>query len=122
VETDWRLLTTTVLAHARRRCLVVALTDLNFAVDLLPELRALTARHELLVGSVADPRLAELAERRGDAASVYAAAAATRAMSQRAELAAQLAQLGATVVDAPPERLPAALADAYLTLKSSGRL
>ena len=122
VETDWRLMTTTVLSQARRRCLVIALTDLNFAVDLLPELRALTARHELLVGSVADPRLAELAAGRGDAGGVYAAAAATRAMSQRAELAAQLARLGATVVDAPPERLPAALADAYLTLKGSGRL
>lgn len=121
-ETDWRLVTATVLAHARRRCLVVALTDLNFAVDLLPELRALTARHELLVGSVADPRLAELAGGRGDAASVYAAAAATRAMAQRSELAARLGRLGATVVDAPPERLPAALTDAYLALKGSGRL
>ena len=121
-ETDWRLVTTTVLAHARRRCLVVALTDLNFSVDLLPELRALTARHELLVGSVADPRLAELADGRGDAASVYAAAAATRAVAQRSELAARLARLGATVVDAPPERLPSALADAYLALKGRGRL
>jgi uncharacterized protein (DUF58 family) len=121
-ETDWRLVTATVLAHARRRCLVVALTDLNFAVDLLPELRLLTARHELLVGSVADPRLAELAGGRGDAASVYAAAAATRAMAQRSELAARLARLGATVVDAPPGRLPAALTDAYLALKGSGRL
>ena len=121
-ETDWRLVTATVLAHARRRCLVVALTDLNFSVDLLPELRALTARHELLVGSVADPRLAELADGRGDAASVYAAAAATRAVAQRSELAARLARLGTTVVDAPPERLPSALADAYLALKGSGRL
>jgi uncharacterized protein (DUF58 family) len=121
-ETDWRLVTATVLAHARRRCLVVALTDLNFSVDLLPELRALTARHELLVGSVADPRLAELADGRWDAASVYAAAAATRAVAQRSELAARLARLGATVVDAPPERLPSALADAYLALKGSGRL
>ena len=121
-ETDWRLVTATVLTHVRRRCLVVALTDLNFAVDLLPELRALTARHELLVGSVADPRLAELADGRGDAASVYAAAAATRAMAQRSELAARLARLGATVVDAPPGRLSSALADAYLALKDRGRL
>jgi uncharacterized protein (DUF58 family) len=43
-------------------------------------------------------------------------------MAQRAELAGRLARLGATVVDAPPERLPAALADAYLALKGSGRL
>jgi uncharacterized protein (DUF58 family) len=121
-ETNWRLVVQTVLTHARRRCLVVALTDLNFAVDLLPELKALTARHELLVGSVADPRLAELAAGRDDAASVYTAAAATRAAGQRAGVAAQLTRLGATVVDAPPDRLPAALADAYLSLKAVGRL
>ena len=59
-ETDWRRAVAAVLAQARRRCLVVLLTDLNFSVDLLPALRALTARHELLVGAVADPRLDEL--------------------------------------------------------------
>jgi uncharacterized protein (DUF58 family) len=121
-ETDWRLVAATVLGHARRRCLVVLLTDLNFSVDRLPELRALTARHELLAGAVADPRLAELAAGRGDAPSVYAAAAAARALSQRATVAAQLTRLGATIVDVPPDRFPAALADAYITLKGSGRL
>jgi len=121
-ETDWRLVVAAVIAHARRRCLVVLLTDLNFSVDLLPALRALTARHELLVGAVADPRLDELAAGRGDAASVYAAAAAARATGQRSSVSARLTRLGATVVDAPPGRLPAALADAYLTLKARGRL
>ncbi len=121
-ETDWRLAVAAVLTHARRRCLVVLLTDLNFSVDLLPALRALTARHELLVGAVADPRLEDLAAGRGDAASVYAAASAARAIGQRSSVSAQLARLGATVVDAPPGRLPAALADAYLTLKARGRL
>ena len=121
-ETDWRLAVAAVLTHAHRRCLVVLLTDLNFSVDLLPALRALTARHELLVGAVADPRLEELAAGRGDAASVYAAAAAARAIGQRSSVSAQLTRLGATVVDAPPDRLPAALADAYLTLKARGRL
>ena len=121
-ETDWRLAVAAVLTHARRRCLVVLLTDLNFSVDLLPALGALTARHELLVGAVADPRLDELAAGRGDAASVYAAAAAARAIGQRSSVSARLARLGATVVDAPPDRLPATLADAYLTLKARGRL
>ena len=121
-ETDWRVAVAAVLAHARRRCLVVLLTDLNFSVDLLPALRALAARHELLVGAVADPRLDELATGRGDAASVYAAAAAARAQGQRSTVSAQLARLGATVVDAPPGRLPATLADAYLALKARGRL
>ena len=39
-ETDWRLVVATVLAHARRRSLVVLLTDLNPSVaELVPELR-----------------------------------------------------------------------------------
>lgn len=121
-ETDWRLVVATVLAHARRRCLVVLLTDLNPSVALMPELRALAARHEVLIGAVADPRLSELADGRGDAASVYAAAAASKALSERTFLTAQLTRLGATVVDAPPERIPPALADAYLSLKARGRL
>ena len=41
---------------------------------------------------------------------------------QRSSVSARLARLGATVVDAAPDRLPAALADAYLTLKARGRL
>ena len=121
-DTDWRLVVATVLAHARRRCLVVLLTDLNPSVALVPELRALSARHELLIGAVADPRLAELAAGRGDAASVYAAAAAEKALSERSSLTAQLTRLGATVADAPPGRIAPALADAYLSLKARGRL
>jgi uncharacterized protein (DUF58 family) len=111
-----------VLAHARRRCLVVLLTDLNSSVALVPELRALVARHELLIGAVSDPRVAELASGRGDAASVYAAAAASSFGAERTALATRLTRLGATVVDAPPDRLPPALADAYLSLKGKGRL
>jgi uncharacterized protein (DUF58 family) len=121
-ETDWRQAVATVLAHARRRCLVVLLTDLNSSVALVPELRALIARHELLIGAVSDPRVAELASGRADAASVYAAAAAATVDADRTALAAQLTRLGATVVDATPDRLPPALADAYLSLKSRGRL
>jgi uncharacterized protein (DUF58 family) len=53
---------------------------------------------------------------------VYAAAAASRAQTERAAVVTRLTRLGATVVDAPPDRLPPALADAYLSLKSRGRL
>lgn len=121
-EPDGHLLATSVLAHARRRCLVVLLTDLNPSVTLLPEFRAVATRHQLLVGAVADPRTEELAAGRADAARVYAAAAASRSLSERIAASAALSRLGASVVDAPPERLPSALADAYLSLKSAGRL
>jgi uncharacterized protein (DUF58 family) len=121
-EPDGRLLATTVLAHARRRCLVVLLTDLNPSVTALPELRAVAARHELLVGAVTDPRAAELAAGRGDAQRVYSAAAAEKSLAERRSLSSALTRFGATVVDEVPGKLPPALADAYLSLKAAGKL
>ena len=114
-----------VLAIARQRCLVVLLTDLNPAAieeGLLPHVQVLASRHRLLVAAVADPRLEEMAAARGDAAAVYDAAAAERARSERARVSALLRRHGVEVVDAPPDRLPPALADAYLSLKAAGRL
>lgn len=124
-ESDGGLIASTVLATARQRCLVVLMTDLNSAaleLGLLPKIPLLAARHRLLIAAVADPRLAEMAEARGDAASVYQAAAAERALADRTRLAARLGRAGAGVVDARPDRLPAALADAYLGLKGTGQL
>ncbi len=125
IESDSAAMTSAILAHTRQRCLVVLLTDLNpaaLAEGLLRHLPLLASRHVLLLGAVADPRLDELAAGRGDAAAVYAAAAAERARAERAAMAARLRQRGVTVVDAPPARLPSALADAYLDLKAAGRL
>ncbi|HTZ94210.1 MAG TPA: DUF58 domain-containing protein [Streptosporangiaceae bacterium] len=124
-ESDGGLIASTLLATARQRCLVVLLTDLNSAaleLGLLPKIGLLAARHRLLVAAVADPRMAEMAAGRGDAASVYQAAAAERALADRARMAARLSRAGVGVVDAPPDRLPAALADAYLSLKGAGQL
>jgi len=125
IESDAGLMAATVLGIARQRCLVVLLTDLNAAAieeGLLPRVPALTVRHRLLVAAVADPRLDEMAAARGDAAAVYGAAAGERARAERARISARLRRRGVEVVDAPPDRLPAALADAYLNLKAAGRL
>ncbi len=124
-ESNPDLVASTILAIARQRCLVVLLTDLSPAAieeGLLPRLRLLAARYQLLVAAVSDPRLAEMAADRGDAAAVYDAAAAEYAMAGRARVAAELTRRGVVVVDAPPDRLPSALADAYLDLKGAGRL
>ncbi len=124
-ETDTAALASAVLTVARRRCLVVLLTDLNPVVieeGLLPRLGTLVARNLIMIAAVADPRLAELAAARGDADRVYGAAAAESALAQRERITALLQRQGVQVVDAPPDRLPAALADAYLELKASGRL
>jgi uncharacterized protein (DUF58 family) len=124
-ETDTAALASAVLTVARRRCLVVLLTDLNPVVieeGLLPRLGTLVARNLIMIAAVADPRLAELAAARGDAERVYGAAAAETALAQRERITALLRRQGVQVVDAPPDRLPAALADAYLELKAAGRL
>jgi uncharacterized protein (DUF58 family) len=125
IESDSGAMASAILAHARQRCLVVLLTDLNPAAlreGLLPQIPLLASRHVLVLGSVADPRLAELAAGRGKASAVYLAAAAERARTERAAMAATLRRQAVTVIDAPPATLPPALADAYLSLKSAGRL
>ncbi len=109
-ESDGGLIASTLLATARQRSLVVLLTDLNSSaleLGLLPHLPLLASRHQLLVGAVADPRIAELTAARDDAGAVYLAAAAERAQAERGRMAALLSRQGATVVDAPPARLPA---------------
>jgi uncharacterized protein (DUF58 family) len=125
IEPDIGLMISTVLSVARQRCLVVLLTDLNPAaieLGLLPHVRLLSSRHQVLLAAVSDPRVAQMAAGRGDATAIYKAAAAVTAQAARAHVAALLRRSGVDVVDAPPDRLPPALADAYLSLKAAGRL
>jgi uncharacterized protein (DUF58 family) len=63
-----------------------------------------------------------MAAARGDAAAVYDAAAAERARADRRRVTAELRRYGVEVVDAPPDDIASALADAYLSLKAAGRL
>ena len=89
---------------------------------LLPLLPQLTARHLVMIAAVSDPRIEEMAAGRGDLAAVYDAAAAERARAERRRLTAELRGHGVEVVDAPPDEIAPALADAYLALKAAGRL
>ncbi|MEU2495719.1 DUF58 domain-containing protein [Streptomyces sp. NPDC007883] len=125
VETDARGLSAATLKHAPRRSLVVLLTSLDAAsieAGLLPVLPQLTQRHSVVVASVADPHIARMASGRGSLDAVYEAAAGAQAQIQRRRTAEQLQRHGVTVVDAAPDDLAPALADAYLALKAAGRL
>ncbi|MFI0983464.1 DUF58 domain-containing protein [Streptomyces sp. NPDC021093] len=125
VESDTRGLSATALACAPRRSLIIILTNLEAAPveeGLLPVLSQLTQRHTVLVASVADPRIEEMAAARGSIESVYEAAAGAQAQEERQRTAEKLKRHGVTVVDATPENLAPALADAYLALKATGRL
>ncbi|MFK4102613.1 DUF58 domain-containing protein [Streptomyces sp. NPDC019531] len=125
VETNARGLTAMALRTAPRRSLIVLLTSLDAAPieeGLLPVLPQLTQRHTVLLASVADPHIARMATARGNTEAIYEAAAAAQAQTDRQRTAEQLRRHGVTVVDATPDDLAPALADAYLALKAAGRL
>ncbi|TDQ51955.1 DUF58 domain-containing protein [Actinorugispora endophytica] len=126
VESDSAGLVAAILGgQSRSRQLVVLLTDLNAAAmeeGLLPRLSALTARHLVLVAAVGDPRVAEMAAERGDARAAYNAAAAQKTIADRRRITAELRRHGVEVVDAGPDDIAPALADAYISLKAQGRL
>lgn len=126
VEPDYRGAFADALARYRRRALVVVLTDLAaapVAESLRPALPLLGRRHLVVVASPSDPAVAAWSRWvPTDAAAAYRMSAATRAQEERRRSATLLAAAGATVVDAPPSVLPGRLVDAYLDLKSAGRL
>jgi uncharacterized protein (DUF58 family) len=125
VETDARGLAATALRSAPRQSLIVLLTTLDAAPveeGLMPILPQLLKRHTVLVASVADPQIARMAAARGNVDAVYEAAAAAQALTERHRVAEHLRRQGVIVVDAVPDTLAGALADAYLALKAAGRL
>ncbi|MDQ6715568.1 MAG: DUF58 domain-containing protein [Actinomycetota bacterium] len=125
LEASWPTLATAIADTTRRRALVVLLTALEPAAieeSLLPTLASLTMHHRVVLASVSDPALREMADRRDTTAHAYGAAAAERTLALRERTAATLGRLGVTVIDASPEDLPPRLADHYLLLKSQGLL
>jgi uncharacterized protein (DUF58 family) len=125
VEADGRRLVSEVLRRARRRSLVVLFTTLDRAAleeGLLPSLGSLTHRHTVVLASVGDPRVEQMATMRGEISAVYDAAAAERHREDRRRTTALLRTRGVEVVDAPPEAFAPAVADTYLNLKAAGRL
>jgi uncharacterized protein (DUF58 family) len=89
---------------------------------LLPVAAQLARQHVVVVAAVRDPQLGSMLEERGSAAGVFRAAAAERALLQRAAISAELRRYGVEVVDAEPHQLPPRLADMYIRLKAAGTL
>jgi uncharacterized protein (DUF58 family) len=125
VETDWTGVAAQVRARMSQRALVVLLTNVDpSAVEggLLDVTAQLAKQHQVLVASVADPTLEALRSARGNVVDAYDAAAAERTILGHAQVAMRLRRRGVEVVDALPDDLPPAVADAYLALKAAGKL
>ena len=125
IEADWSAVPGHVRRATSRHALVVLLTAADTpgtARSLLTVLPQLTARHTVVVASVADPDVVEAARERSSLDDAYRAAAAERSLLDADRVAAAIRRLGALTVAAPPHELPPALADLYLELKAAGRL
>ncbi len=123
---DYRRAFSTLLGRHRRRSLLVLLTDLmeeSAQESLFTAMPALVRRHLVLVGSVTDASIERIARAvPEDSETAYLKAAAAGALERREDAAARLIRMGVGVVDQPPGRLAAALADRYLRIKAYGRL
>jgi uncharacterized protein (DUF58 family) len=126
LESDYRGAFTTMLSRFRRRSLIVILTDLveqAVGQSLLPALPLILRNHVVVIGAVRDPEVVAWAtDVPSDAEAVYRKAAAVASLAERDRTIARLRGMGVTVVDAPPGRLAPQLTDAYLAIKSTGRL
>ncbi len=123
-DTDHELGMKTVASA--KRALAMVFTDLldeAAARALLGGIDVLCATHAVVVVSVVDP--VELTMRRTDPATpleVYRNAILAEEETQRDTVVATLQRAGATVVQAPPDRLPSACVAAYLRLKARARV
>lgn len=125
IEMDWPAVPAQVRAVSAHRSLVVLLTSLDSGAPeegLLPVAERLASGHTVVVAAVRDPQLGTMLRERSDATGVFRAAAAERALLQRAGVTAELRRYGVEVVDAEPHDLPSHLADMYIRLKAAGRL
>jgi uncharacterized protein (DUF58 family) len=126
VESDYRGAFVETLGRFRRRALLIVLTELAeqaVAETLMPALPLVVRDHLVVIAAVHDPVVARWASAVPvEAGAAYRKAAAVQAAEQRRHTVARLRGLGAVVIDAPPGRLAPELADAYLKVKSTGRL
>jgi uncharacterized protein (DUF58 family) len=79
--------------------------------------------HLVVVAAVRDPEVEHWARAvPTESATAFRKAAAVQALDRRRRTVARLRSLGAVVIDAVPGQLAPQLADAYLKVKSTGRL
>lgn len=125
VDTDWHGAFAAVRTLTNRPSLIVVLTAQDAAESARGFLGAFPTAGRattVLVGSVTDTSVQEVAQGRGSRAEVYLAAAAERTLRDAENVADAIRRAGGEAVTADPEALPPKIADRYLELKAAGRL
>ena len=125
-ESDYHGAFVETLGRFRRRAMLVVLTELSehtVAETLFPALPLVLRTHLVVVAAVRDPEVEHWARAvPTESATAFRKAAAVQALERRRRTVARLRALGAVVIDAVPGQLAPQLADAYLKVKSTGRL
>ncbi|WP_426183934.1 DUF58 domain-containing protein [Microbacterium sp. TWP3-1-2b2] len=125
VDTDWSGAFAAIRTLTTRPSLVVVLTAQDAAESARGFLGAFPTPSRattVLVGSVTDDAVGELATRRGSREEIYLAAAAERTLRDAENVADAVRRAGGEAITADPESLPPKIADRYLELKAAGRL
>lgn len=125
VDTDWHGAFAAVRTLTTRPSLVVVLTAQDAAESARGFLGAFPTASRattVLVGSVTDDRIADLARRRGSREDIYLAAAAERTLRDAENVSDAIRRAGGEAIASDPEDLPPRIADRYLELKAAGRL
>ncbi|MFT4221253.1 MAG: DUF58 domain-containing protein [Microbacterium sp.] len=125
IDTDWDGAFAQVRALTSRPSLVVVLTAQDApesARGFLGSLGLVSRSARLVVGSVTDTALHELAAQRATGEEVYRAAAVERTLRDAAHVASAIGRAGGDAIADTPEQLPPRIADRYLELKAAGRL
>lgn len=106
------------------RSLVVVLSAIepSLSAGMLDMVKALTAKHVVVVAGATASEEAQLRQDRSSLLSTYVAAAAESAELEREASRYQLSKRGAHLVEDSASRLAPALADKYLALKAAGQL
>jgi uncharacterized protein (DUF58 family) len=109
-----------------KRALIVLFTDLvdeSASRSLLAACPVLTRHHAVLIATCRDPDLAAaVSELPHDVRDVMRSAVAIDILESRRRATSLLRSMGATVVEAAPEKLGSACVHAYLVLKQRARL
>lgn len=125
VDTDWSGAFASIRTLTTRPSLIVVLTAQDAAESARSFLGAFpnpSRSTTVLVGSVTDDAIGDLATQRGSREEIYLAAAAERTLRDAENVADAIRRAGGEAITADPEDLPPRIADRYLELKAAGRL
>jgi len=127
VFSDYMQAARDLMAHVRKRSLVVLITNFRDedAAELEPALRVLRSRHLVIVASIREAVVQSLTDASlnpADSRSAFDVAAAHLYEQSRRDAFSRLAARDALLVDAAPKALPIELVNRYHAVKRTGLL